>query len=266
MTKPAPSTAPRISSSRATLEVTPVGEAALVKVGGLIDERFQGFGEIPQSIVVIDVSGINRMTSFGVRQWLKSMEALPPSITDVYLVRCPPFFVDQLNMVLNFGGSAKVVTVLAPYTCLSCGVETDELIDVLVERENIAAGAIPKKNCTKCGAVLQFDEIPASYFACVSKYGATSLHPAAAALLGSRAVIATTSRPVAGAVTTTPGSTPSVVELQRRAEADAQTRARARAAADAPSWSYAISGVGMVVHVAIVIALVVAAYVVGKST
>ena len=45
------------------------------------------------------------MTSFGVRQWLKGMDALPKTITDLYLLGCPTFFVDQLNMVLNFGGA-----------------------------------------------------------------------------------------------------------------------------------------------------------------
>ena len=50
-----------------------------------------------------------RMTSFGVRQWLKAMDALPKTVTDLYLFGCPTFFVDQLNMVLNFGGAAKVL-------------------------------------------------------------------------------------------------------------------------------------------------------------
>ena len=51
-------------------------------VSGLVDERFLGFGELgAMKTLVINVAGMTRMTSFGVRQWLKAMDALPKSIT-----------------------------------------------------------------------------------------------------------------------------------------------------------------------------------------
>jgi serine/threonine protein kinase len=170
--------------SGATVDVTPMGEAALVKVTGLVDERFLGFGNVGASkIVVISVSGMTRMTSFGVRQWLKAMDALPKTITDLYLLGCPTFFVDQLNMVLNFGGAAKVLTVLAPFTCPACGIESGETTDVMAERANLAKGILPDKECARCSGKLEFDETPESYFAFVNKYGATSIQPAAAQML-----------------------------------------------------------------------------------
>ncbi|HEY5935924.1 MAG TPA: serine/threonine-protein kinase, partial [Kofleriaceae bacterium] len=160
------------------------GDAALVSVSGLVDERFLGFGDLSQQkTVVINVSGMIRMTSFGVRQWLKAMDALPKSITDLYLLGCPTFFVDQLNMVLNFGGPSKVLTVVAPHTCPSCGVESGEMIDVLAERANLAKGGLPEKTCGRCGGKLEFDETPESYFAFVNKYAASSIAPPAAQLL-----------------------------------------------------------------------------------
>jgi len=170
----------------AAIELKVVGEAALVNVTGLVDERFTGFGDVGQAkAVVLNVSGMTRMTSFGVRQWLKAMDALPKTITDQYLLGCPTFFVDQLNMVLNFGGPAKVLTVIAPHTCPSCGVESGETIDVLAERPNLAKGVLPEKECARCGGKLEFDETPESYFAFLSKYAASGIHPAAAHLLGS---------------------------------------------------------------------------------
>ena len=92
------------------------GTAALLTVSGLIDESFGGFGVIPETVktLVIDVNRMNRMTSFGVRQWLKAMDSMPRRLTDVYVLGCPTFFVDQMNMVLNFGGAARVITVQAP--------------------------------------------------------------------------------------------------------------------------------------------------------
>src|SRR5690242_4735478 len=176
---------PATARASATVDHVTVGEATLVSVSGLVDERFLGFGDVGQmSTVVLNVSGMTRMTSFGVRQWLKAMDALPKTITDLYLLGCPTFFVDQLNMVLNFGGAAKVLTVVAPFTCPSCGIESGETIDVLVERANLAKGGVPEKECARCGGKLEFDETPESYFAFVSKYSATSISPAAAQMLG----------------------------------------------------------------------------------
>src|SRR6478609_6716938 len=94
-----------ITRPKAGVDVVTTGEVALVGVSGLVDEHFNGFGTFGEGVktVVINTSAMTRMTSFGVRQWLKGMDALPKSISDLYLLGCPTFFVDQLNMVLNFG-------------------------------------------------------------------------------------------------------------------------------------------------------------------
>jgi serine/threonine protein kinase/anti-anti-sigma regulatory factor len=179
-----PSSPPPTARSSAAVDLVTVGDAALVSVSGLVDERFLGFGDIGAvKTAIINVSGMTRMTSFGVRQWLKAMDALPKSIADLYLLGCPTFFVDQLNMVLNFGGASKILTVIAPHTCPSCGVESGEMIDVFADRANLAKGGLPEKECARCGGKLEFDETPESYFAFVSKYAASSIQPAAAQLL-----------------------------------------------------------------------------------
>src|SRR3954447_15331476 len=157
---PKPATRPPMSAARAAMiDVVRAGDATLVNVSGLVDERFTGFGDVGAArTVVLNVSGMTRMTSFGVRQWLKAMDALPRSITDLYLLGCPTFFVDQLNMVLNFGGPGKILTVVAPHTCPSCGVESEEQIDVLADRANLVKGGLPEKECARCGGKLEFDE------------------------------------------------------------------------------------------------------------
>jgi anti-anti-sigma regulatory factor len=176
---PSPLTRPK-----AGVGVQVSGDTALVGVAGLVDESFAGFGNLGDAkTLIINVSDMTRMTSFGVRQWLKAMEALPKTIADLYLLGCPTFFVDQLNMVLNFGGGAQVLTVVAPYVCPSCGVESGEIIDVLADRGALAKGGSPEKECTRCGSKLEFDETPESYFSFVSKYAATSIQPTAAQLL-----------------------------------------------------------------------------------
>src|SRR5512139_882807 len=146
------------------LDRSSTGEVVVVRVAGLVDEKFAGFGDVGQAkAVVIDVSGMTRMTSFGVRQWMKGMEALPKA-SERYLLGCQMFFVDQLNMVLNFGGGAQVLTAIAPYSCSSCGSEAGELIDLLAEQVVSAAGNAPERTCRSCGAKLELDDTPASYF------------------------------------------------------------------------------------------------------
>src|SRR5262249_6069370 len=160
MARDAKTTSP-LPPSKVGVEVDRVGDAALVRISGLIDEQFSGFGKLDDlATVVIDVSKVTRMTSFGVRQWLKAMDALPKAISDVYLLECPTFFVDQLNMVLNFGGAARVLTVIAPYACPLCGRESGETIDVLAERTSLANGGVPEKACSSCGGALELDETP----------------------------------------------------------------------------------------------------------
>src|SRR5439155_27078870 len=153
-------------NAKASVDVIVSGEATLVSVSGLVDEHFAGFGTIGTDIksVVINTSEMTRMTSFGVRQWLKAMSAIPKSVSDLYLLGCPTFFVDQLNMVLNFGGAAQVLTVMAPYTCPSCGVESSEVIDVLADRAALAKGGVSGKECARCGGKLEFDATSEAYF------------------------------------------------------------------------------------------------------
>ena len=180
----------------ATVEHVIGDDAVLVTVSGLIDERFPGFGDLPAvKTAVINVAGIHRMNSFGVRQWLNAMDAVPKSITDMYLLGCPTVFVDQLNMVLNFGGQAKVLTAIAPYMCPACQIESAETIDVLANRATLTREA-PQKYCSQCGGRLEFDETPQSYFTFATKYGATSVQPAAAALLQAQRLYVSADAPV----------------------------------------------------------------------
>ena len=119
MSRFAPTTDKLVPRPTAGVEVVTLGEAALIRVSGLIDESFLGLPKLGDEIrtCVIHVAAMTRMTSFGVRQWLKAMDGVPKAVTDLYLLGCPTFFVDQLNMVLSFGGSAQILTVAGPYAC-----------------------------------------------------------------------------------------------------------------------------------------------------
>ena len=182
---------PAVRHGQAELVTATAGDVALVQLSGLVDEHFTGFGNLGGSkTIVLDVSGMVRITSFGVRQWLLAMDALPKGV-EVYLLGCPTFFVDQLNMVLNFGGPAKVLSAQAPFLCEACGVDSSEVIDVLDGHADLVKGVVRRKTCSSCGGQLALDETPAAYFAFVTKYGATNIAPGAAQLLADKGLYLT---------------------------------------------------------------------------
>ena len=184
----------------------------------MLDEHFPGFGELAGArTVVLDIQGLRFITSFGVRQWLRSMAALPPTATHVYLAGCPRIFVEQLNMILNFGGKAQILTLLAPYRCTTCGNETDESIDAVAHTEEILQGKIPEPPCRKCNGKLALDELPEMYFACLRKYGPRDVVPAATQLLATdtsklqKQVLKPTIKAKASAAATTTRSRSSII-------------------------------------------------------
>ena len=168
----------------ATVTTIVAGRTTVLAVAGLVDERFGGFGEIAEGArtIVIDVSRLVQITSFGVQRWLEANELVPPTVKDMYLLGCPPYFVDQLNMVFNFAGRAKVLTVEAPYTCLACGAEVTEVVDLLATRTR-AERSEAQAGCGRCGHDLTFDEPPETYFSFVDRCAATTINADAAGVL-----------------------------------------------------------------------------------
>src|SRR5262249_6123852 len=124
---------------------------------GVIDEKLDGLSlfEGLDSISVLDLAGIQRVTSFGVRRWSEAVASIPSDVRQLYLVRCPPCIVDQFNMVLNFGGRAEVLSVSANGYCEKCG--DDRLVPVAI------FGADPHKQlarslCPDCKSPLQLEQ------------------------------------------------------------------------------------------------------------
>ena len=184
------SSSPQSARTRIAPQVAKLGDAALVSVHGMIDEHFPGFGDLTDvTTAVLDLQGVTFMTSFGVRQWLKAMAAVPATVTHLYLMNCPTIIVDQLNMILNFGGRAKIISLAAPFACAQCNATGKEIIDVIAEGPSIARGELAARTCRKCGGELVLDDDVASYFACLKKYGATSVEPAAAQLVANRSAL-----------------------------------------------------------------------------
>jgi hypothetical protein len=115
----------------------------------------------PTRRVVLDLEGIKRINSAGVRQWILFMANLTKSGAHVVLERCSVPFVHQLNMVTTFRGGAEIRSVAVPYSCAPCGLEATGIVSPTPD----APITVPVKPCPECGKAMEFDDLPGVYFA-----------------------------------------------------------------------------------------------------
>ena len=153
-------------ASNATISRVRVGTINHVRIAGIIDETFPLTSSSPDlsGLLVVDLGQVERISSFGVRRWIEFASKLPPGGISLYVVNAPPVMVDQLNMVEGFAGVARVLTVLAPYTCRACGEDRLRLVDLQAEAPVIAEGRAPEHSCPVCAGKLEFADLPSEFF------------------------------------------------------------------------------------------------------
>ena len=145
------------------------GDMSYVKLGGVIDEDNE-LGElvdkIPTGTAVIDLGEIERINSCGVRDWVKWLSKLEVNGTRSILIECSPAIVAQINLVNNFTGNGVVKSFYVPYFCPEC----DEEKVLLVEATDMGPPPHdpPTCRCDECDLVMDFDDMPDSYFAFLS--------------------------------------------------------------------------------------------------
>ncbi len=116
-----------------------------------------------QGADALDVGGVERINSAGVREWVLFLErSVRTRSKPLALLRCPPEFVQQLNTVAGFAKGCAVRSVLAPFRCEKCGAES--LVECATEGDPIAAVQQPRA-CARCKGALAFDDLEEAYFA-----------------------------------------------------------------------------------------------------
>ena len=156
------------------------GEVTCLRMSGVIDEQFDAPGlasKITGRYLILDVGGIERISSFGIRQWVDFIGAMTPRLGGIYYVECSPKVVDQFNMVANFGGSGFIVSFYAPYRCDTCDQERRLLFRTDEETPLWKAGQAPPSLCPTCGNAEDFDEDPATYFTYVAQQPNAQIPP-----------------------------------------------------------------------------------------
>lgn len=145
------------------------GDVSYVKLGGVIDEDNELtdlVDKIPTGTAVIDLGEIERINSCGVRDWVNWLSKLENNGTRSVLVECSPSIVAQINLVNNFTGNGVVKSFYVPYFCPEC----DEEKVLLVEATDMGPPPHepPTCRCDECDLVMDFDDMPDSYFAFLS--------------------------------------------------------------------------------------------------
>jgi hypothetical protein len=153
-------------------------ENNLLKLSGVINEQTPA-GEIAQKLkeasavgprVRVDMSGVPRCNSIGIWAWLKAIrDAGNPPIT---YVNCPPWLVDQFNMMREFlVGDVVVEDIQVPFYNES----TDEIVIQLLKigSDIPVQGSYdefvvpqPVEGCSNCELAID----PDIYFAFLTRY------------------------------------------------------------------------------------------------
>ncbi len=144
-----------------TVDIRTEGEVPVFVVAGVIDEHAD---LAPISSISgdaeINLKGVRRINSFGVRAWMEALRAVPGSVK-LRVVECPPPVVDQLNMVGGFLAHAQLVSFYVPMTCEECDEQLDQLYELEACRK--LGGKLPSTPCPRCGRPMEVDDLEEQY-------------------------------------------------------------------------------------------------------
>ena len=129
---------------------------------GIINEfaKFQPLFDFKGEEIVLNLKGITRINSTGVREWINAIEKVSQEVK-IAFEECPPVVVYQMTMIPNFTARAKILSVYAPYYCPECGAQKEVLIEM--KNFNLDNG-VPLIKCDVCGKDMEFDDDEESYF------------------------------------------------------------------------------------------------------
>jgi hypothetical protein len=146
-----------------SIQITDHPHGKLVEIRGVIDETFDltALTAIDE-IVLFDLDGVKRMTSFGIREWREALSNLEARYLG--FVRCRPAVLAQFNLVPGFGCGGELISFYLPYICMECDHFDMILLDRRTDDEVVEWGAPPDLECSECGAQMEFDDIPTACF------------------------------------------------------------------------------------------------------
>ena len=145
-----------------TIEVVERDSVDHVTLAGVIDENadLALLGTLGARPVRVNMRGVRRINSFGVRVWMDMIRRIPRDVSLTF-VQCPSPVIDQCNMVAGFLGHGELESFYAPMTCSECDEQVDQLFETAACRANGAK--LPVTPCPRCGRPMEVDDLEEQY-------------------------------------------------------------------------------------------------------
>ena len=145
-----------------------------LKISGTIDEyaEFESLIKKFPEELWIDFSGVTRINSSGVRQWLK---AIMNCDAKIHFEKCAAAVVDQFTLVPHFlGKNGSVESFEVLFFCYACDCEIQKYLKI-GEDINRFTGTMPPLNvdmkCETCGGDVEIDHNVEIYFSFLKDAG-----------------------------------------------------------------------------------------------
>lgn len=117
--------------------------------------------------VVFNFRRVESINSCGVRAWISFIRQAGAGRT-VAFEECTPEIVSQINMIPNFRGSSRVLSVYGSYSCGQCGHHRNELFQEGRNLPRELGVQLPPVKCEKCGGAMEMDELEDEFFAWIA--------------------------------------------------------------------------------------------------
>jgi serine/threonine protein kinase len=133
-------------------------------LSGCIDDTLALQGEFSnlKGVVILDLAGVDQITSSGVRRWRTVIGEL--ACEYLGFLNCRPQLASQFSSVARFNAGGELISFFLPYTCTACGHYEEHLLDLRRDHAAAKAHEAPARRCSKCGGASEFDDEPSTYF------------------------------------------------------------------------------------------------------
>ena len=142
----------------------------LVYLKGSIDEYtdFEDSIGPVSGAIHINLRGVNRINSSGVRSWLEYFRKLKSQTARIVFQECAIPIVLQTSLFQGFLDEGEVESVFAPMICEKCHKTSEKLIATAdTQRQEFSVPTSSCPHCHETSAV--FDDDPDSYFGFLKK-------------------------------------------------------------------------------------------------
>jgi anti-anti-sigma regulatory factor len=141
------------SARRLRVEKHIEGRNVYLKIGGDLDGAFprEKLAEGMEGTVVLDVGGVGKIDPAGAAEWRGFLAMITPPSERIFLLGCPPVFLERLTRAEDLGQKAQVLSFVMPYSCQKCATTASQLIDVEQHYDVLKFATPPEMKCGDCG-------------------------------------------------------------------------------------------------------------------